>query len=117
TPLVPRYTSDAFTFICPGGKESLAPGTASLKDQKISYAYYMGRSNQAAGQALITDAQVDTQSKTSGQALFSADGKPPGNNHEKNGGNLLFTDGHVQASGPKAALDLPLKAGEVLLNP
>ena len=115
--LVPKYTSDVFTFICPGSKDSVAPGTASLNNQKISYSYYMGRGTNAMQDALITDAQVDSSAKTVGQPLFSADGKAPGNNHEKSGGNLMFCDGHVQTSGPKAAFDLPVRTNEVLLNP
>jgi len=117
TPLVPRYTSDVSTFICPGSKDSVAPGTGSLKGQKISYAYYMGRGTNSPQEALVTDAQVNGKAKTAGDLLFSADGKGVGSNHDKSGGNLLFCDGHVQGSGPKAVVDLPVKDSEVLLNP
>lgn len=116
-PLVPKYTSDVFTFICPGSTDSVSPGTASLNNQKISYAYYMGRDTNTVQDALITDAQIDTSAKTAGQQLFSADGKAPGNNHDKSGGNLMFCDGHVQTSGAKAAFDLPVGTNEALLNP
>jgi prepilin-type processing-associated H-X9-DG protein len=116
-PLVPRYNSDVSTFICPGSRDSVAAGTSGLKGQQISYAYYMGRSSSNAQQVLLSDAQVNTNSKTVGQAMFSSDGKAPGNNHEKSGGNLLFGDGHVQSSPPRAGMDLPVGPGETLLNP
>jgi prepilin-type N-terminal cleavage/methylation domain-containing protein/prepilin-type processing-associated H-X9-DG protein len=116
-PLVPKYASDISLFICPASKDSVAPGSASLKAQKISYAYYVGRAATNSGQVLLSDAQVDTKAKSAGQLVFSADGKPPGNNHENTGGNLLFCDGHVEFSPPKAKIDLPVGPGEELLNP
>jgi prepilin-type processing-associated H-X9-DG protein len=60
---------------------------------------------------------VDTVAKAAGQNVFSTSGKPPGNNHEKNGGNVLFCDGHVEFTPPRAAFALPLGEGVVLLNP
>ena len=68
-------------------------------------------------EALMSDRQVDTQSKAMGQSVFSSTGKPPGNNHEKSGGNVLFSDGHVQPTPPNAAFSLGLTQGVVLLNP
>jgi prepilin-type N-terminal cleavage/methylation domain-containing protein/prepilin-type processing-associated H-X9-DG protein len=115
--LVPRYTSDTALFICPASKDSAPAAGESLQKKKISYAYYMGRSKTNAQQVLLTDAQVDTLPKGAGEFVFSGDGKPPGNNHAKNGGNLMFCDGHVQSSPPRAAVPLPVAAGEVLLNP
>ncbi len=56
----------------------------------------MGRSTSTPQQVLMSDRQVDTQSKAAGQAVFSSTGKPPGSNHDKYGGNLLFCDGHVE---------------------
>lgn len=116
-PLVPRYTSDTATFICPGSKDSSLSGAQSLLRHKISYAYYMGCYLTNSQQALMSDKQVDTKAKAAGQPLFSSTGKPPGNNHRKYGGNVLFCDGHVELSPPKAAFPLPLGPGEVLLNP
>ncbi len=115
-PLVPRYTSDTSVFICPASKDSEPPSGGSIRNHRISYAYYMGRSptNQ---QVLLTDRQVNTQAKTAGQLVFSPDGKPPGNNHRQFGGNLMYCDGHVELSPPDAAVPLPLSAGETLLNP
>jgi prepilin-type processing-associated H-X9-DG protein len=115
-PLVPRYSSDTSIFICPGSNDSVPPGGESIRKRTISYAYYMGRSS-TNQQVLITDRQTDTQPKAVGQPVFSADGKPPGNNHRQFGGNFLFCDGHVEPSSPKTAISLDLKAGEVLLNP
>ncbi|HWQ92744.1 MAG TPA: hypothetical protein VN673_13800, partial [Clostridia bacterium] len=90
--LVPRYTSDIASFICPAKPETLREGEP-LSRQKISYAYFMGCFATNSQQVLLSDAQVDTQSKAAGQLAFSADGKPPGANHGQRGGNLLFCDG------------------------
>jgi len=115
--LVPRYTADTSLFICPGSDDSALPSAESIKNRRISYAYYMGRLSSDTQAALITDRQVDTNSKTAGQDLFSTTGKPPGNNHQKDGGNILFCDGHVEKSPPLAAFSLVLTQGVVLLNP
>lgn len=115
--LVPRYTSDTSVFICPGSKNSpLSPGEP-LRKARISYAYYMGRSSKDTHEALMSDRQVDTQAKTAGQPLFSSTGNPPGNNHNKYGGNVLFCDGHVELSPAGASVPLPLNPQVVLLNP
>ncbi len=115
--LVPRYSVDREVFICPGGQASPLPAGESLRTNKISYAYYMGRHSGGAPAALISDAQVNTNSKTAGDPVFSATGKPPGNNHQQSGGNILFTDGHVESSPTNLAFALPVTAGVVLLNP
>jgi prepilin-type processing-associated H-X9-DG protein len=116
--LVPHYTSDTSSFICPGSKDSDRPGGESILKRKISYAYYMGRvSSDGAQEALMSDRQVDTQSKSQNQALFSSTGKPPGNNHKQYGGNILFCDGHADHSDPRAAFSLVVTQGIVLLNP
>ncbi len=107
--LVPRYTTDAATFVCPGTKD---------RQNTISYAYYMGRrAGESAGEALMSDRQVDTRAKLQGEIIFSADGDPPGRNHRRFGGNILFCDGHVETSDIHATRDLPLPTGVVLLNP
>jgi prepilin-type N-terminal cleavage/methylation domain-containing protein/prepilin-type processing-associated H-X9-DG protein len=116
--LVPHYTSDTASFICPGSKDSELPGGESIAKRKISYAYYMGRTaNDGASEALMSDRQVDTQSKSQNQALFSGDGKPPGNNHRQYGGNILFCDGHADHSDPRSSFSLVVTQGIVLLNP
>jgi prepilin-type processing-associated H-X9-DG protein len=115
--LVPRYTSDTAPFICPGsGAAPPAPGEP-IRKHKISYAYYMGRKLTNASQALLSDAQIDANPKTSGQPVFSSTGNAPGNNHGKSGGNFLFTDGHAENSPAQAAFPLGLGGNEVLLNP
>jgi prepilin-type processing-associated H-X9-DG protein len=65
----------------------------------------------------MSDRQVDAQSKTVGQPVFSATGKAPGNNHDKSGGNVLFCDGHVQQTPSNAIFSLVLTPGILLLNP
>lgn len=116
--LVPRYTVDTSTFICPGGRDEAIPSGASLARQKISYAYYMGRDTNAAPRdVLMSDRQVNTLAKAAGDQVFSLDGKSPGNNHHKYGGNFLFCDGSIESSKPVAAFSLALSNGIVLLNP
>ena len=115
--LVPRYSADREIFICPGGKAAPLPSGESLRTNKISYAYYMGQVSGGALSALMSDAQVNTNSKKSGDAIFSANGKAPGNNHHQFGGNILFNDGHVEMSPTNLVSPLPLPAGIVLLNP
>jgi len=115
--LVPRYDSDTSIFICPGSRDTVLPVGESLLKRKISYAYYMGRSLTNTEDVLLTDKQVDTKPKAPGQWIFSSDGKPPGNNHGKYGGNLLFCDGHAIMSKAAAPVPLPVNPGEVLLNP
>ncbi len=116
--LVPRYTTGTEFFICPGGKDSALPDAQPFASRKISYAYYMGRSVQdGAAQPLMSDRQINTDPKAPGQLLFSADGKKPGNNHNKYGGNVMFCDGNVQSSPAQSAFSLTNGPGVVLLNP
>jgi prepilin-type processing-associated H-X9-DG protein len=115
--LVPRYTVDTAVFICPGGKDSLLPAGESFRNRKISYAYYMGRRSTDPQESLMSDRQIDTRSKTAGQYAFSATGQPPGNNHQEDGGNILFCDGHVEPSPARVTVSLVLSQGVVLLNP
>jgi prepilin-type N-terminal cleavage/methylation domain-containing protein/prepilin-type processing-associated H-X9-DG protein len=115
--LVPRYTSDTCSFICPGSGDSAAPSPESFRKHKISYAYYMGRVLTNSQAPLLSDRQVDTQSRSAGQFAFSTTGRPPGNNHRQFGGNFLFCDGHVQLCPPRVPFALTLDPGESLLNP
>lgn len=115
--LVPKYTADTSIFICPGGKDSGIPAGEPILKRKISYAYYMGRRISDAGEALISDRQINTESKATNDNVFSSTGKAPGNNHHKYGGNFLFCDGHLESSPPRAAFPLVLTQGVVLLNP
>jgi prepilin-type processing-associated H-X9-DG protein len=116
--LVPKYTTGTEFFICPGGQDKPLPDAQPFADKKISYAYYMGRNlTDGAEAALASDAQVDTTPKTPGQTVFSPDGKRPGNNHHKFGGNVIFCDGSVQYTSSRLAFPLPLATNVVLLNP
>lgn len=115
--LVPRYSVDTSIFICPGGRDSDIPAGAPISKYKISYAYYMGRNTNDTSSFLMSDRQINTQSKNAGDQVFSLDGKSPGNNHHKYGGNVLFSDGSVQATPPIAAFSLAFSNGIVLLNP
>ena len=114
--LVPRYTVDQEIFHCPGSQDAPLSADAPLRTAKISYAYYQGRQRGGLA-ALMSDAQVSTNSKSLGEPVFSTNGKPPGNNHHQFGGNILFTDGHVEMSQSNAAVALPITAGVRLLNP
>ena len=115
--LVPRCTVDTAIFICPGSKDAPLPSGEDFAKRRISYAYYMGSRLTGAPVALMSDRQVNTQARTPGQLLFSATGKPPGANHHKFGGNILFTDGSVEFSPAYSGFALGLTNGVVLLNP
>jgi prepilin-type N-terminal cleavage/methylation domain-containing protein/prepilin-type processing-associated H-X9-DG protein len=115
--LVPHYTVDTSIFICPGGRDSALPSGVSFAGRKISYAYYMGQRLGDAQQPLMSDRQVNTLPKRTGDQVFSTSGKPPGNNHHKYGGNFLFCDGHAEMSPPQLAFSLVTTQGVVLLNP
>jgi prepilin-type processing-associated H-X9-DG protein/prepilin-type N-terminal cleavage/methylation domain-containing protein len=115
--LVPRYTVDTAAFICPGSKDPALPAGESFRVHRISYAYYMGRRAAEPQQVLMSDQQVDTQSRSAGEYAFSSTGKPPGNNHGKLGGNFLFCDGHAESSPPRVPFSIVLTQGVVLLNP
>lgn len=115
--LVPQYAADTTIFVCPGSKDkALAPG-AVLANERISYAYYMGRRQSDAKLPLMSDRQVDTKPKVAGTQVFSDDGKKPANNHFKYGGVILFTDGSTEMSGVDAPVALPIGTNIVLLNP
>jgi prepilin-type processing-associated H-X9-DG protein len=115
--LVPRYTADTSIFICPGSKDSPLPSGVSFANRTISYAYYMGQHLGDAQQPLMSDWQINPLPKKAGDWIFSATGKPPGNNHYKYGGNVLFCDGHVELTPPQLAFPLVSTNGVVLLNP
>ncbi len=115
--LVPKYTADTSLFICPGSKHSVLPPGQALEQGRISYAYYMGWPATNSVEALISDEQVNTDSKNVNEVVFADSKKPPGNNHGKLGGYFLFTDGHVDSSPLRASFSLVLTQGVVLLNP
>jgi len=115
--LVPHYTADTTIFICPGGRDPQIPSGESLSKNKISYAYFMGRHLDTPQAILMSDRQVNTQPKKAGDLVFSPNGRSPGNNHHKFGGNFLLGDGSVQDSAAKLTFPLPATPGVVLLNP
>ncbi len=116
--LIPRDTAQTALFICPGSRDAPVPDAQPFAGRVISYAYYMGRQRGGdAATVLLADRQVDTQPKVAQQLVFSPDGKPPGNNHRRWGGNLLREDGAVEESPPLAGRDLPVPPGVILLNP
>ena len=116
-PLVPHYTSDTAMFICPATGHSSLPLDKSLSDWKISYAYYMGRRATETDKVLMSDAQINTSSKSTGSTVFSETGKLPGNNHGKGGGNFMTGDGSVVSSTGNAPIPLTVAPPIVLLNP
>jgi prepilin-type N-terminal cleavage/methylation domain-containing protein len=115
--LVPKYSVDTSIFICPGGRDSQIPSGEPLRLHKISYAYYMGRRLDTPDKPLMSDRQINTEPKRAGELVFSPDGKPPGNNHHKYGGNFLMGDGSVQFSPAQLTFSLAQEPGVVLLNP
>jgi type II secretory pathway pseudopilin PulG len=115
--LVPRYTSVTAHFICPGSKDGPLPEGEPFTHRKISYAYIMGRKAAEGSELLMSDAQVNVRPKIQGQAVFSLDGKKPGNNHGKIGGNFLHCDGRAEMVPARAPASLGLTQGVTLLNP
>jgi prepilin-type processing-associated H-X9-DG protein/prepilin-type N-terminal cleavage/methylation domain-containing protein len=94
--LAPKYTTDATFLACPveGG----------------GYSYVMGL-KKADTNALIAADRLRTPHPASGGTIFDEKG-----NHGA-GGNLLFTDGHVETVGATAPRNLTLPPGAILLNP
>jgi prepilin-type processing-associated H-X9-DG protein len=68
-------------------------------------------------QWLMADRLVSTDPKAPQAQLFSADGKPPGNNHHKHGGVILFADGSAEIVGKKSAGEMTRPSGTTILNP
>jgi len=115
--LVPHSTVASELFICPGSKDSALPNGESFAERRISYAYFMGRHLADAGAILMSDRQIDTQPKPAGALVFSADGKPPANNHSKFGGVFLFTDGRTETTGTNAPFAIEWPTNVTFLNP
>jgi len=115
--LVPQYTASAAAFTCPGSSDRPIPEGESFEKRRISYAYYMGRQRTNTNEPLLSDEQIDSLPKIKGGPLFSRDGKSPGNNHNKYGGNLMFVDGHVETVSATAPYSILLPPGVTLLNP
>ena len=115
--LVPKYTSQTSSFICPAsGDRALAEGKP-FANKRISYAYVMGltRTNEPM-QFIMSDEQIDTKPKSRGATAFSTDGKSRARNHGKYGGNVLHLDGSVETIPAKTTTPLVFENG-ILLNP
>lgn len=116
--LVPRSTTVTEIFICPGSNDNKLPEGEPFAKRRISYAYYMGRAKTDGADALlVTDGQVNPLPKIKRQQMFSENGKSPGANHSKSGGNLLFCDGSFRSAKARAARDYLFPTNVVLLNP
>jgi prepilin-type processing-associated H-X9-DG protein len=116
--LVPRWTTNTAAFVCPESGAAPLPRALPFADRRISYAYVMGLTRDApASQWLVSDEQLGARPKLPGELAFSPDGRRPANNHQAQGGNVLFADGRVEMSPPRAAFALPVPQTAVLLNP
>jgi len=116
--LIPKSTTVTEIFICPGSRDNPLPEGERFADRAISYAYYMGfATNDDPQEIVITDCQINSAPKRKGQPIFSPDGKKPGNNHGRGGGNFLSLGGEVSGCGPNAARDLLFPSSVTLLNP
>jgi type II secretory pathway pseudopilin PulG len=115
--LVPKYTAMTEMFICPGSKDKRIPDGELFTKRRISYAYYMGQRAESSAEVLMSDQQIDTRPKPQGGQVFSTDGKKPGNNHHKYGGNLLYVDGRTEKISAITPFSLIPTQGVVLLNP
>ena len=115
--LVPKYTAMTEMFICPGSKDKRIPDGELFTQRRISYAYYMGQRAESSSELLMSDQQIDTRPKAVGAQVFSTDGKKPGNNHHKYGGNLLYVDGRTEKIAATTPYSLIATQGVVLLNP
>ena len=107
-PLVPKYSSDRSFFSCPatghsGGRNDFACVTGLRKNSPTAL--------------LASDVQVNAEPKLQGMKVFADAEGTRGGNHGKAGGNLLFTDGHVETIGAAAPRDFSLPPGAKLLNP
>lgn len=116
--LVPKSTTVTEIFICPASSDKKLPEGEPFAKRRISYAYYMGRAKtDGSGVALLSDRQVNTLPKIKRQQIFSENGKEPGANHSKSGGNFLFCDGEFRKEKPRASREYLFPTNVVLLNP
>jgi prepilin-type processing-associated H-X9-DG protein len=95
--LAPQYTTDATFLSCPvkGG----------------GYSYIMGLRKDGEVTLLAADRLAGSR-LFKGGPLFAREG-----NHKDSGGNLVFTDGHVEPAGMTAARDFVIPQGAVVLQP
>ena len=95
--LAPQYTTDATFFACPmkGG----------------GYSYVMGLKKDGEV-ALLAGDRLVAERISKGTPIFAKD-----SNHGEHGGNLLFTDGHVETTGKDAPRDVAIAPGAILVQP
>ena len=95
--LAPQYTTNLNFMACPvkGG----------------GYSYVMGLKKDGETALLAADRLTGTRTPQ-GATLFSKEG-----NHAQYGGNLLFTDGHVETTTNLAPRPIQVPAGTVLIQP
>src|SRR5436190_8465436 len=116
--LIPRCTTLTEMFICPGSGDRALPEGESFARRRISYAYYMGRTNnEGPDEVILTDRQVDTSAKRTGQQIFSNNGKKPAANHSKYGGCYITLSGESGGTRPIADRDFLFGTNVTLLNP
>ena len=96
--LVPQYTTDKSFFTCPG--------------DGAGYAYLMGLKQESGRALLMADRLAAASLPITGGELLAKPG-----NHGGRGGNLLFTDGHVETVAADATRTIELPPGVKLLNP
>jgi hypothetical protein len=78
----------------------------------------MGLTGKAtAEQWIMADALVDAKAHAVGEAIFSVDGKGPGNNHDKFGGVIVFVDGRAEITKPQTKFPISIPPGTKILNP
>ena len=116
--LVPKYTTRTEVFICPGSKDRQLPPGEQFEKRKISYAYLMGLTTAAdRRQWLMADALMRPLSSGKGEVIYSTSGDGKGTNHDKEGGVILFGDGTVEITRPKAQYAISKPVGTSILNP
>lgn len=118
--LIPTYTSDTSVFTCPGADDPALPQGEPFAERRISYAYYMGWKKTDPGQRpLASDRQTQRQGRSLNRPdrIFSRDGRGPGSNHDKHGGNVLFLDGSTRRYESKTDNRLEIPDEIQLLNP
>lgn len=115
--LIPKFTSQTSTFICPSLGDAPLPEGEPFRSRRISYGYVMGlsRTNEPS-QFVLSDQQIDTRPKKAGTRVFASSDDPPGNNHGPYGGNILLLDGSVQTIAKRTESDLTF-SNAVFLNP